>query len=145
GYRTLTSHASIEVDGRPIDEHIMTVAGAGTPSGAFALRLGRSAQAAVAWTLFGEHVVDARGLKTLSSVLDLEANGTIHTNSIPLAFELSVQNTTAFRIDSDPWQFPLTVGATSQVTRRMNFTEDFLLVYFGGSRSPSRTAGTIWW
>ena len=142
---TVTSHAPTEVEGRSFDAYIMSVTGTGTASGTFALRFGGSAQASGAWTLSGQQVVDARGLKILSSVLDLEANGTIHTNSIPLAFELSVQNTTSFRIDSDPWQFPLTVGATSQVTRRMNFTEDFRLVYFGGSPNPSRTAGIIWW
>src|SRR5256884_2194949 len=142
---TVTSHAPTEVEGRSFDAYIMSVTGTGTASGTFALRLGGSAQASGAWTLSGQQVVDARGLKILSSVLDLEANGTVLTNSIPLAFELSVQNTTSFRIDSDPWQVPLTVGATSQVTRRMNFTEDFRLVYFGGRPNPSPTPGLIWW
>jgi len=142
---TVTGHAATEVEGRSFDAYILSVTGAGTASGTFALRSGGSTQASGAWTLSGRQIVDARGLKILFSVLDLEANGTIHTNSIPLAFQLSVQNTTSFRIDSDPWQFPLTIGATSQVARQMNFTEDFRLVYFGGGPNPSRTAGVIWW
>ena len=142
---TVTGHGATQVEGRSFDAYVLSVSGTGTASGTFALRFGGTTQASGIWTLSGREILDARGLKILSSVLDLEANGTIHTNPIPLAFELSVQNTTAFQIDSDPWQFPLTVGASSPVARRMNFTEDFRLVYFGGSPSPTHTAGVIWW
>ena len=80
----------------------------------------------------------------LSSVIDLEANGTIHTNPIPLPFALSVQNTTSYRLNGDPWQFPLTVGATASQSSQMNFSEDFRLVYYGVSPTPTHVAGLAW-
>src|SRR5437762_9832089 len=84
---TVTGHAATEVEGRSFDAYILSVTGAGTASGTFALRSGGSVQASGAWTLSGRQVADARGLKMLFSVLDLEANGTIHTNPIPLRSE----------------------------------------------------------
>jgi hypothetical protein len=140
---TVTGHATTEVEGRPYDAYILSVSGQGTASGTLALRFG-STQASGDWTVSGREVVDARGLKILSSVLDLEANGTLHLNPIPLSFELSVQNTTSFRVDTDPWHFPLAVGATAVVRNQMNFSEEFRLVYFGVSPTPTHSAGLVW-
>jgi len=88
--------------------------------------------------------VDARGLKILSTVLDLEANGTLHTNPVPLPFALSVQNTTYYGLDADLWQFPLTVGMTAVVSSQMNFSEDFRFFY-GLQSTPLHTQGSLWW
>lgn len=141
---TVTAHGASEVEGRMYDAYVMSVSGSGTAAGTFATQFG-STQASGDWTVTGREVIDARGLKILSTVLDLEANGTLHTNPIPLPFALSVQNTTTYRLDADLWQFPLTVGMTSVVTSRMNFSEDFRLVYYGFSQPPTHLAGLAWW
>jgi hypothetical protein len=141
---TVTGRAPTAVEGRTFDAYTFSVAGSGTASGTFATRFG-STQASGDWRITGQEVVDVRGLKILSTVLDLEANGTLHTNPIPLPFLLKVQNTTSYRLDADPWQFPLTVGATAVVSSRMNFAEDFHLVYSGFSPAPTHSAGVVWW
>jgi len=140
---TVTAHGGTEVEGRTYDAYVMSVSGSGTATGTFATRFG-STQASGGWTLSGREILDAHGLKILSSVIDLEANGTLHTNAIPLAFLLSVQNSTSYRLEGDPWQFPLTVGTTASLSSRMNFSEDFRLVYYGASLTPTHVAGLTW-
>jgi len=141
---TVTAHGANEVEGRMYDAYVMSLSGRGTAAGSFATQFG-SAEASGEWTVTGREVVDARGLKILSTVLDLEANGTLHTNPVPLPFALSVQNTTLYEFDADLWQFPLTVGMTAVVSSQMNFSEDFRLVYYGFSQPPSHRAGLAWW
>src|SRR5207244_13141463 len=104
----------------------------------------RSLQASGEWTVSGREILDAHGRKILSSVIYLDANGTLHTSTIPLPFVFSVQNTTSYRLDGDPWQFPLTVAAAASLARRMNFSEDFRLVYYGVSPNPTHVAGLAW-
>ena len=140
----VTDRAPTSVEGRSFDAYTFSVAGSGTASGEVVTRF-LSARASGQWQITGREVVDARGLKILSTVIDLEANGTLHTNPIPLPFVLSVQNTTSYRLDADPWQFPLSVGATAVVSSRMNFTEDFHLVYTGFSPPPTHSVGIVWW
>ncbi len=141
---TVIGRGTIAVEGHTFDAYTFSVAGSGTASGTFATRFG-STKASGDWRIAGQEVVDVRGLKILSTVLDLEANGTLHTNPIPLPFLLSVQNTTSYRLDVGPWQFPLAVGAAAVVSSRMNFTEDFHLVYSGFSPPPTHSAGIVWW
>ncbi len=145
GHVTLAvaAHSSTEVEGRTYDAYVMSVTGSGSATGTFATQVG-SLQASGEWTVSGREILDAHGLKILSSVIDLEANGTLHTNAIPLAFLLSVQNSTSYRLEGDPWQFPLTVGATASLSSRMNFSEDFRLVYYGASLTPTHVAGLTW-
>src|SRR2546422_182481 len=57
---------------------------------------------------------------------------------------LSVQNTTTFRLVDDAWRFPLEIGNSSVVTRRMNFSEDFRFFY-GLQSTPLHTQGSLWW
>jgi len=140
---TVTAHGATEVEGRTYDAYVMSVTGSGSATGTFATQVG-SLQASGEWTVSGREILDAHGLKILSSVIDLEANGTLHTNAIPLAFLLSVQNSTSYRLEGDPWQFPLTVGATASLSSRMNFSEDFRLVYYGASLTPTHVAGLTW-
>jgi hypothetical protein len=141
---TVTGRGLTSVEGHAFDAYTLDVAGKGTASGTVVTRF-ITAQASGEWHVTGRELVDVRGLKILSTVLDLEANGTLHTNPIPLPFLLSVQNTTSYRLDADPWQFPLTVGATTVVSSRMNFSEDFHLVYTGFSPPPTHSAGIVWW
>ena len=145
GHVTLAvaAHSSTEVEGRTYDAYVMSVTGSGSATGTFATQVG-SLQASGEWTVSGREILDAHGLKILSSVIDLEANGTIHTNPIPLPFALSVQNTTSYRLEGGPWQFPLTVGTTASLSSRMNFSEDFRLVYYGASLTPTHVAGLTW-
>ncbi len=140
---TVTAHGSTEVEGRTYDAYTMSVSGSGSATGTFATQFG-STRASGEWTVSGREILDARGLKILSSVIDLEANGTLHTNPIPLPFALSVQNTTSYRLEEDPWQFPLTVGTTAYLSSQMNFSEDFRLVYYGVSPTPRHVAGLTW-
>src|SRR5205807_9326364 len=101
-----------EVVGAKYDANVMSVTGSGSGTRTFATQFG-STRASGEWTVSGREILDAHGLKILSSVIDLETNGTLHTSPIPLPFALSVQNTTSYRLEGDPWQFPLTVGATA--------------------------------
>jgi len=141
---TVTSRGPTAVEGRTLDAYTFSVAGSGTASGTFATRFG-STRASGDWRVTGLEVVDVRGLKILSTILDLEANGTLHTNPIPLPFLLSVQNTTSYRLDADPWQFPLAVNTNAVVASRMNFSEDFHLIYSGFSQPPVHSVGMVWW
>lgn len=140
----VTGRAPTVVEGLTFDAYTFSVAGSGTASGTFVTR-NFSARASGEWRLTGRELVDVRGLKILSTVLDLEANGTLHTNPFPLPFLLSVQNTTSYRLETDPWQFPLSVGGTAVVRSRMNFTEDFHLIYTGFSVPPLHSVGIVWW
>ena len=139
----VTAHGATEVGGRTYDAYVMSVSGSGSATGTFATQFG-STRASGEWTVSGREILDAHGLEILSSVIDLEANGTLHTNPIPLPFALSVQNTTSYRLEGDPWQFPLAVGATASLSTRMNFSEDFRLVYYGVSPTPTHVAGLAW-
>jgi hypothetical protein len=140
---TVIARGSSAVEDRMYDSYVMSVSGSGSAAGRFVTPVG-SIEASGEWTVTGREIVDARGLKILSSVLDLEANGTLHTNPIPLPFELTVQNTTSYRRDADLWQFPLTVGMTAVLSSRMNFSQDFRLIY-GGSPTPTHSVGQSWW
>ena len=139
---TVTSHQSSVVEGRTYDAYTMSLTGTGTASGTFA-RFG-STPASGSWVLTGQQIVDARGLNILSTVVDLEANGTLHTQPIPLSFTFSVQNTTSYRLQDDTWPFPHSVGDTANVSSQMNFTEDFRLFY-GFPTTPVHSAGILWW
>ena len=141
---TVTAHGVSEVEGRMYDAYVMSLSGSGTAAGTFATQFG-STRASGEWTVTGREVVDARGLKILSAILDLEANGTLHATPIALPFALSVQNTTTYRLDADPWQFPLAVGTTAVVPSRMNFSEDFRFFYYGFNPPTTHLAGLAWW
>ena len=120
----------------------MSVTGSGTAAGTFSTHLGLT-PASGRWLLTGEESLESAGLKVVSSVLDLEANGTFRTSSLPIPFLLSVQNTTTFRFFDDPWRFPAEIGNTSVVTGQMNFSEDSRLFY--GFQNQTHTAGRVWW
>src|SRR5207245_2236582 len=115
----------------------MSVTGSGAAAGTFSTRLGLT-PASGRWLLTGEESLESAGLKVVSSVLDLEANGTFRTSSLPIPFLLSVQNTTSFRFFDDPWRFPAEIGNTSVVTGQMNFSEDSRLFY--GFQNQTHTA-----
>jgi hypothetical protein len=140
---SVTGRGLTSVEGHTFDAYTLAVAGSGRASGTVVTR-SVSVRASGEWRITGREFVDVRGLKILSTVLDLEANGTLQT-TIPLPFLLSVQNTTSYRLDADPWQFPLSVGGTAVVSSRMNFSEDFHLVYTGFSPPPTHSAGIVWW
>src|SRR2546427_215439 len=101
-------------------------------------------RASGSWVLSGNEVLESAGLKVISSVLDLEASGTLHTEPVAIPFQLSVQNTTTFRIVDDSWRFPLEIGNSSVVARQMNFSEDFRFFY-GLQSTPLHTQGSLWW
>lgn len=136
----LKEHAPVVVEGTSYDAYILSVSGTGALAGTFDVLPG-SPSASGSWLVTAQEIVETRGLKRISTVLDLEASGTLHTQP-PVPFRLRVQNTTTYRVLDDGWQFPLRVGSTSVVASRMNFTED---VSSGGPTTPDRTTGFAWW
>jgi hypothetical protein len=140
---SLADRSAIAVEGTPYDVYNLSLSGSGTAAGRIETRLG-SANASGSWILTGWQLTEVRGLTRLWTVVDLEANGTVDTKPAPLPFALRVQNTTRFRLESDPWSFPLRVGDSATVAGRMNFTEDVGLSY-GFPTTPKRTVGVAWW
>ena len=140
---TVTSVGPATVEGVTFNAVRMAVHGAGTAAGNFSSRF-VSGPASGTWVLSGEEVTELDGLKVVSTVLDLEANGTLQVPPVPIAFRLSVQNTSTHRFVSDSWRFPLAVGNTTVVRSELNFTED-VGFFYGLPSPPVRTAGRVPW
>ncbi len=140
---TTTGSGPVSVDGTPYDAVRFSLSGAGAANGTVATQFG-STRASGSWVLSGNEVLESAGLKVVSSVLDLEASGILHTEPVAFPFQLSVQNTTTFQIVDDSWRFPLGIGNSSVVVSRMNFSEDFRFVY-GLQTTSSHTQGSLWW
>lgn len=139
---TVTSRTPTTVEGTSYDAYGMSISGAGTASGDVETPLG-PASASGSWILTGREFREVRGLKVISRIVDLQANGTLQAPA-PIAFVLRVQNTTTYRIQADPWHFPLQVGDSAQVSSQMNFTEDVGL-FLGSLTTPFHSAGLVWW
>lgn len=130
------------VEGVSVDVYRLSLNGLGTANGRFDTDFG-STPASGSWILTGEELIESRGLKSVSSVLDLETNGTLHTEPVSLAFQLSVQNTTTIRFVDDTWRFPFQVGDFGAANARLNFSEDFRLFY-GLPTTPVHSEGLAW-
>jgi len=130
------------VEGVTLDVYRMSLNGLGTAAGTFTTDFG-STPATGSWILTGEDLFETRGLKVVTSVIDLEVNGTLHTEPAPLTFRLSVQNTTTLRLLENTWQFPFNVGDSGTMTARSNFSEDFRLFY-GFPTTPIHSEGVGW-
>jgi len=130
------------VEGVSVDVYRLSLNGLGTANGRFDTDFG-STPASGSWILTGEELIESRGLKIVSSVLDLETNGTLHTEPVSLAFQLSVQNTTTVRFVDDTWRFPFQVGDSGAADARLNFSEDFRLFY-GLPTTPFHSEGLAW-
>lgn len=139
---TVSAREDRTVEGVRLDVYRMSLNGLGTAVGTVTTDFG-STPARGSWVLTGEQLVETRGLRSVSSVLDLEANGTLETNPVPLTFQLSVQNTTTLEVLEESWAFPVEVGHSGSMTARLNFTEDFRL-YYGLPASPTRSQGLGW-
>src|SRR5213594_4338893 len=105
----------VTIEGASYDAVRMSVTGSGAAAGTFSTYLGVT-PASGRWLLTGEETIEPAGLKVVSSLLDLEANGTFRTPSVSIPFLLSVQNTTTFRFVNDTWRFPAQIGNESVVT-----------------------------
>ncbi|HYS73806.1 MAG TPA: hypothetical protein VEO96_07495 [Thermoplasmata archaeon] len=139
---TVKDRGTFTVEGTPYDAYRIDVSGSGIAAGNLTSDL-VSAPASGAWVLTAEETIETKGMKTIASVLDLEANGTLHTIPIPFPFHLRVQNTSAYRLVDDPWLFPLSVGATGVVRTELNFTEDFG-ISIGFPTPPIHSTGLAW-
>lgn len=139
---TVVAREPHTIEGDPLDAYRMSVAGQGTASGTVATDFG-TAPATGQWTFAGEELLETGGMKVVSSVLDLEANGTLHTEPAFLDFRLSVQNTTTLRLLEDGWRLPVDVGDSGEVRARVNFSEDFRLFY-GLPAAPVHSEGLAW-
>lgn len=140
---TVKARAPALIEGTTYDAYDMSVSGAGTAEGIVGTQFGSTA-ASGSWILTGRQLLEARGLKIVSRVLDLEANGTLQTQPGPLAFALRVQNTTSYRLQGDAWYFPLRIGDSAVVSSQMNYSEDFGLS-IGLPTTPVHSAGLVWW
>lgn len=140
---TTTGSGPVSVGGTIYDTVQFSLSGTGSANGTVATQFG-STRASGTWVLSGNEVLESAGLKVVSSVLDLEVSGTLHTAPVAIPFQLSVQNTTTFRIEVDSWRFPLGIGNSTVVASRMNFTEDFRFFY-GFQTIPSHAQGSLWW
>lgn len=138
----VASEGPATIEGSPYDTVRLSLSGSGAASGAFSTRLGTT-PASGRWLLTGEETLESAGLKVVSSVVDLEANGTFHTQPVGISFLLSVQNTTTVRLFDSNWRFPIRIGNVSVVTGQMNFSEDFRLFY--GFQTQTHTSGRAWW
>lgn len=139
---TVTAVGPERVDGVTIDGVRMSVRGEGTAAGNFTSRF-ISAPASGVWVLSGEEIMEMSGFKVASSVLDLEANGTLHTQPLPIPFRLSAQNTSTHRFVSDSWHLPLGIGNSTVIRSELNFTEDFEIL---GIPGPSiHASGRVAW
>lgn len=140
---TVLEHAAFAVEGATFDAYRIRVNGSGTAAGTFATQFG-SAPASGTWVLTGQETVESEGLKTVASVLDLEASGTLQTQPVPIDFQLSAQNTTTYRLIEDAWRFPLAVGTSAVVRSEINFSEDFRLS-FDILTTPTHSSGLAPW
>ncbi len=140
---TTTGNGPVSVDGATYDAVQFSLSGAGSMNGTVATQVGPT-RASGSWVLSGNEVLESAGLKVVSSVLDLEASGTLHTAPVAIPFQLSVQNTTTFQIVDDSWRFPLGIGDSTLVASRMNFSEDFRFFY-GFQTTPVHIQGSLWW
>ncbi len=136
---TVRDHGTFSVEGTAYDAYRVDVSGSGIAAGNLTSDF-VSAPAYGSWVLTAEETIESQGMKTIASVLDLEANGTLYTS---LPFHLRVQNTSAYRLLDDPWRFPLSVGATGVVRTQLNFTEDFG-ISIGIPTPPIHSAGLAW-
>jgi hypothetical protein len=140
---TVTDRSTIAVEGTPYDVYNLSLSGGGTAAGTFVTQLG-STKATGSWVLTGWDLAEVGGLKRLWTVLDLEANGTLDWNPVPVPFALRVQNTTRYQLAANTWAFPLRVGNSTVIEARLNFTEDVDLV-LPFSTNPTHTIGLAWW
>jgi len=142
---TVKERSTMAVEETLYDVYNLSFSGSGSAEGTIVNPLSSSnVNASGSWVLTGWELAEVGGLKRLWTVLDLEANGTLEMDPIPLTFVLRVQNTTRLRLESDAWRFPLRVGESTSLAGRMNFTED-VRFSFGGLTTPERTLGVAWW
>ena len=140
---TVAYHGPVRIEGVDLDAYRLQVSGLGTAVGTFSGQFGTAAHSG-SWVVSGQETLESAGLKSIASVLDLEANGTLDTRPASLQFQLSVQNTTTYRFTQDDWRFPLSVLNATVVRGQMNYSEDFRLFY-GFPTTPFRSAGILAW
>ena len=127
------------VEGIAVDVVRMALDGQGEARGTFDTGVGR-VRVTGTWRLTGEEWLEADGLKVVRSLVDVRANGTVHTDPFPQAFLFTLTNTTTFRILEDMWRFPLDVGDEGVLVAVMNATEDSRLQW-GGVSDPAHSEG----
>lgn len=125
---TLASRAMHVIEGASVEAYELDVAGGGTARGSFSTEFG-TVPFSGQWILTGTEILETGGLKVVSSVLDLRANGTLYTEPFPLDFRLTVQNTTRARLLEDSWTFPVEPGDTGSARARYNASQDVSLRY----------------
>lgn len=127
------------VEGVALDVLRMALDGQGDAGGTFDTGIGR-VRVTGSWRLTGEEWLEADGLKVVRSLVDVRANGTVHTDPFPQGFLFTLTNTTTFRIVEDTWRYPLDVGDEGTLVAVMNATEDSRFQW-GGVSDPDHSEG----
>src|SRR3989442_12379901 len=89
----VSSQGPATIEGASYDAVRMSVTGGGAAAGTVPTHLGLT-PASGRWLLTGQETPESAGLKALSSFLELQADRTFRTASLPIPFLPSVQNTT---------------------------------------------------
>lgn len=121
---TIVSRGPTPISGRTYDAVRVTVSGHGAVTGRFPTPLGDFPVTGT-WIVTGTETLETLGYKVVSSVLDLQASGSVQMTPLTQDFSLHVQNTTTFDILNDSWRFPREVGDSGSVTMRYDSVEDF--------------------
>lgn len=127
------------VEGVALDVLRMALDGQGDAGGTFDTGVGR-VRVTGSWRLTGEEWLEADGLKVVRSLVDVRANGTVHSDPFPQGFLFTLTNTTTFRILEDTWRYPLDVGDEGILVALMNATEDSRFQWSGVS-DPDHSEG----
>jgi hypothetical protein len=122
----LDAREDVAVEGVGYDAFRVAITGAGRIDGEVRLD-GGSVPVSGTWDLVGEEILEASGLKIVSSLLELTAEGV--TQPFDQPFTLRVRNLTTFSILQDAWRFPVDVGDEGFVRSRFNATEDITFRY----------------
>ncbi|HKZ98981.1 MAG TPA: hypothetical protein VJ326_05275 [Thermoplasmata archaeon] len=123
---TLAARGNVSVEGTDHDAFRVEIRGEGAIHGEVPVN-GGSVPISGTWDLVGEELLTASGLKVVSSLLELLAQGVTQPFSQP--FVLRVRNLTRFTILDDSWRFPVDVGDAGSVRSRFNASEDVSFRY----------------
>ncbi len=114
----------------------VVVNGSGTISGQVAGPIGTGPVSGT-WIVTGEELLEPNQLKIVSNVLDLSVDG-LFQGVVP--FSIRAANTTMYRVVSDGWTYPISVGGSGAVDLAYTYTQDFFAF---GNHSHASGAGNL--
>lgn len=134
---TVNARETLNVSGAERDAFRVLVQGDGTIRGEIPTGFGPIPVSGT-WDLVGEEILEAAGLKVVSSFINLLALGV--TEPFDQPFMLRVRNSTTLAISEDAWRFPVGVGDTGHVTASFDTWENVSFA-FGFLNEASNVTG----